>query len=153
MVCPALLDESWGWIMDWVTTKGCSLVNALFNYLPEMISDELDNALAPICNRYIKRIGGKFASSFLVNIFGTRSLTQLLWYARPSYVGVSPGFLFRWVLEDILSDTITDDLNKSLLAISNQLNKNMAERLRRLFLLKYFRHSFFHSFLWCARPY
>jgi hypothetical protein len=32
-----------------------------------------------------------------LNIFGTRSLTQLLWYARTYYVRVATQFLNLWV--------------------------------------------------------
>ena len=65
---------------------------SLYSCLPKMISDNLDKALVLIHNQRIKRIGEKIASVFLEHIFGTRSLTQLLWYARPSYMGVAPGF-------------------------------------------------------------
>ena len=46
-------------------------------------------------------------------------------------MGVSPVFLFLCASEGIDSDMTTDNLNEALLAVRNQLSKNMAERLRR----------------------
>ena len=67
----------------------------LYHCLPEITSDELDKALVPIRNQHIKRIIGNIGRVlFLGNVFGTRYLTQLLWYVWPSHVEVVHGFLF-----------------------------------------------------------
>jgi hypothetical protein len=88
-----------------------------------MTSDDLDKALVPIRNQLIKRNGGKIASISFGNIFGTRSLTQFLWYAWPSFVGVVPDFLYLWVSKSAALDMTSNNPNNALAVMHNQLMK------------------------------
>ena len=153
MICPALLGGSWGWILVCAVIRGCFPVTSLYKYPPEMTPDDLDKALVPICNQLIKRIGGKNSIVFLGTIFGTHSLMQLLWYARPSFVGVASELLSLWVLKSAASNMTTDDLNKALLAIRNRLNKKYGgENWVGFFLWDIFGTQFSIQFSWYAQP-
>ena len=88
-----------------------------------------------------KELVKKLRQIFFLEIFWHSSLTQLLCYAVPSYVGIAPGFVFLWVSEDVALGMTSNDLNKVLVAICNRLNKKIAENYVGLHL-KYFRHSF-----------
>ena len=115
-----------------------------------MTSEDLDKSLVSICNQLIKRISGKIASSSFGNISGTRSLTQLLWYARPSYVGFLPELLFLWVSKSAVSDMTTDDLNEALVAIRNQLNKHYGGK--SCVVKKYFWPLIFYATIYRPQP-
>ena len=97
MVCPVIICGSWCWILVCVIIRGCFSIIPLYNYLPEMSSDDLDKALVPKRNQLIKNNWKRNWGELFWKYFGTRSLTQLLWYARPSYVGVAPELLISWV--------------------------------------------------------
>ena len=49
-----------------------------------------------------------------LNISGTQYLTQFLWYAWPSHVGVASELLYLSVSEGAASDMTSDGLNKAL---------------------------------------
>ena len=57
VVCLVILCGSYGSILVIVGVRGCTTVIPLSNYPPDMTSDELDKALVPIRNQFIKRIG------------------------------------------------------------------------------------------------
>ena len=92
---------------------------------------------------------------FFGNIFDTRSLTQSLCYARPSYVEVAPEFLYLWLSKGAAADMTTDSLNKALAVIRNQLIKKYGgNKLRRFFKnLNIFDTQFLTQFLWYVRTY
>ena len=117
-----------------------------------MANDNLTKALVSICNQLIKRIGGKIASSFFGNIFGTRSLTLLLWYARPSYVGVASGFLFLQVSKDATSGLTFEGLNEALVAIRNQDIKRIGGTFVTISFGNIFGTRSLTQLLWYAQP-
>ena len=132
VVCPSILCGSCGSILVPVRVRECTTIMPFVQLHARNDLWCLDKAFVPIRKQGFKRKWRKIAFTFFWKYVGPRSLAQFLWYARPSYVGVAPGFLFLWVIVGALlsfflsnyqPETTSDDLDKALVPIRNQLFK------------------------------